>query len=511
MRLFFDRRLGYLVTAPGQESPLSGLTAKAGDTTEVQIVFGRSSDPTGAASIIESATWTPENLAGGTVISIGIKEDGDYGDGALLAGTSSFSLDAPSYTYTFTLPLNTTAINTALLRLDANAANDIATLNCQFEVTYQVGGSGGWESSILPVPFLLYNDVIGGDEGTPVNVDSPAEYLLKAAGIEWLPTVTSKIGGTAADLDAVPTVARPLNAIIAFLDSDDASNLVRLYRLESGTDAEASPGIIRPDDYSGSNQRIWRQSYLSGDLLLPDEVSQAEAEAGTNTTVRSWTAERVKQAIKALEDSTVAEPPNGLASSVANEIVLFSGTDGKQLKRATGTGLAKITAGVLSAATPGTDFANAGPITTSGATMATARMLGRTTASTGAPEEITVGGGLTLSAGVLSANFGNGLPNGTVSLTANTNLTAATHNGRFIECAGSMTSVTILRQASSAWESNSHFWIVNRRASGTITVIPDGMVVLNLDGTASADFVLTLGDGPVHIWRDSENFWRVLS
>lgn len=39
----------------------------------------------------------------------------------------------------------------------------------------------------------------------------------------------------------------------------------------------------------------------------------------------------------------------GPASSVASEVALFDGTTGKLLKRATGTGLAKLTAGVLSA------------------------------------------------------------------------------------------------------------------------------------------------------------------
>jgi hypothetical protein len=44
-----------------------------------------------------------------------------------------------------------------------------------------------------------------------------------------------------------------------------------------------------------------------------------------------------------------------------------------------------------------------GPVTSSGLTMATARLLGRTTASTGAVEEISVGSGLSLSSGSLSA------------------------------------------------------------------------------------------------------------
>lgn len=51
----------------------------------------------------------------------------------------------------------------------------------------------------------------------------------------------------------------------------------------------------------------------------------------------------------------------------------------------------------------------AGAVTTSGLTMATARLLGRTTASTGAIEEITVGSGLSLSAGSLTATGGSGI------------------------------------------------------------------------------------------------------
>jgi hypothetical protein len=51
-----------------------------------------------------------------------------------------------------------------------------------------------------------------------------------------------------------------------------------------------------------------------------------------------------------------------------------------------------------------------GAITTSGLTQATARILGRTTASTGAIEEITIGSGLSLSAGELSSTVSAGIP-----------------------------------------------------------------------------------------------------
>jgi hypothetical protein len=51
----------------------------------------------------------------------------------------------------------------------------------------------------------------------------------------------------------------------------------------------------------------------------------------------------------------------------------------------------------------------AGAITTSGLTQATARILGRTSASTGAVEEIQIGSGLSLSAGELSATSSGGI------------------------------------------------------------------------------------------------------
>jgi hypothetical protein len=55
-----------------------------------------------------------------------------------------------------------------------------------------------------------------------------------------------------------------------------------------------------------------------------------------------------------------------------------------------------------------TGAAASGSITSSGLTQATARILGRTTASTGAVEEIQIGSGLSLSAGELSATGGGG-------------------------------------------------------------------------------------------------------
>lgn len=76
------------------------------------------------------------------------------------------------------------------------------------------------------------------------------------------------------------------------------------------------------------------------------------------------------------------------------------------------TGLLKntTTTGVPSIATAGTDYVAPGALTSSGLTMSTARLIGRSTAGTGAPEEITIGSGLTLSGGTLTGTGGFASP-----------------------------------------------------------------------------------------------------
>ena len=63
-------------------------------------------------------------------------------------------------------------------------------------------------------------------------------------------------------------------------------------------------------------------------------------------------------------------------------------------------------------------IATSGAITSSGFTQSTSRLLGRTTASTGAVEEISVGTGLTLSGGSLTATGGGVTSLGTITTTS---------------------------------------------------------------------------------------------
>jgi hypothetical protein len=59
----------------------------------------------------------------------------------------------------------------------------------------------------------------------------------------------------------------------------------------------------------------------------------------------------------AFEAFAIGDALTNTASSVDSEIALFSGTDGKTIKRATGSGIPLLASGVLSIATAGTDYA----------------------------------------------------------------------------------------------------------------------------------------------------------
>lgn len=90
---------------------------------------------------------------------------------------------------------------------------------------------------------------------------------------------------------------------------------------------------------------------------------------------------------------------SGPASATDSQIALFDSTTGKLIKAATTTGLLKASSGVIAAATSGTDYA---PATTG----TSSQLLGSN--GSGAFSNVTVGSGLSYSAGTLSATGGSG-------------------------------------------------------------------------------------------------------
>lgn len=180
---------------------------------------------------------------------------------------------------------------------------------------------------------------------------------------------------------------------------------------------------------------------------------------------------------------------NGLAGTVATATTTPAIT-----LSTTVTGVVKGNGTALSAAIAGTDYVAPGAITTSGLTMATARLLGRTTASTGAVEEITVGTGLSLSGGSLS----NSAPDQTVSLTGGTGISISgsypsftitnTAPDQIVSLTGAGTTVVTGTYPSFTITSNDQYVGTVTSVSGTGSV--NG---ITLTGTVTSSGSLTLG------------------
>lgn len=94
-------------------------------------------------------------------------------------------------------------------------------------------------------------------------------------------------------------------------------------------------------------------SYVANDVVSLSGSSYLAIQASTNQNPSTQTAYWLLLAAKG---DTGAGDVTGQASSVDNEIALFSGTGGKTIKRATTTGVLKATSGVIAAATAGTDY-----------------------------------------------------------------------------------------------------------------------------------------------------------
>ena len=173
---------------------------------------------------------------------------------------------------------------------------------------------------------------------------------------------------------------------------------------------------------------------------------------------------------------------DGPASAVDNQIALFDSTTGKLIKAATTTGLLKASSGVIAQAVSGTDYAPA--------TSGTAILYGN---NAGGFSNVTVGSGLSFSAGTLSASGGAGT---VTSVDVSGGTTGLTTSG------GPVTSSGTITLAGTLTESNG--------GTGETTYTNGQLLIGNASGgltkatlTAGSNVTITNGDGAITIAASS--------
>jgi hypothetical protein len=162
----------------------------------------------------------------------------------------------------------------------------------------------------------------------------------------------------------------------------------------------------------------------------------------------------------------------GQSSSVDSEIALFSSTTGKVIKRATTTGLLKATSGVLSAASPGTDYVAPLFIAQLNTTQTTSNSTTDTTHWT--PANVAAGSltsGVTLFRARIGGNFDNKATSGTFTGRLKVNGTTV----QSVPIAISQTSL----QTATTWWVDMDVYIDTTGAGGVVSVLLGAIEVTN--------------------------------
>lgn len=255
MRIFVDL-VTLLPTAEiwDRATVVANASAKRGDGSPLEVQFHRSG--------------VPERLPLGTVISFVGKSEGKFDQDpapVLFELTDAHRPDADAGFYVGYPDYNTAPLDAVLNSGDANDGNDVRVARLDAEISWLEATLGAKPKSTQTFLLQVQNDVLKGNEGPPgaggptylTAAQSDARYAQRGITAPDLRLdITGLTGGGATNLDGIVTVGATVPQVVMLVIGGAAS----LYRLAAGTAAEASPGIIRPDDYASSTNEInWTQ------------------------------------------------------------------------------------------------------------------------------------------------------------------------------------------------------------------------------------------------------------
>jgi hypothetical protein len=246
--LYIDKATGSFISDPLFKAPVDSVSFKRGDAASVRVSFVNG--------------FTVEPLADGAEIAFGIKSSGSY-DGPFLVFADAYEEDGDSYT--LAPNFNTESLDEAL-NVDGNDANDVASLAAMLEVTWSEDGENFQSSRTITAN--IANDLIRGDESTPVAQASPEDWLA-AHGIVYDPSLVQLTGDSefSPALDGIPTVDVPVGRLQAVT----AGMRFSVYLLMGGTPSESDPLVVLPNDAGGGNEKYWQLvSAFCQDLIIPD-------------------------------------------------------------------------------------------------------------------------------------------------------------------------------------------------------------------------------------------------
>lgn len=271
-----------------------------------------------------------------------------------------------------------------------------------------------------------------GGSGTVTNTGGnlTANAIVLGAGAVDTKVLASNflvVPGTPSTVATSLRVSNEINSVGGLIDRglfseehSDTDHSAHICGLKSrGT--RASPTVVQTNDYVGAmtaqayNGSAYQRSGFIGWIVKGVSGGNVQTKAAIGTVKTGDTTETNVAYVDETGIESIGALTSGAASGVNGALNLKGSTSGTAiltvpvaagtptltLPTTTGTVLTdNSTATLINKSIAGSQVT--GALTSAGVTMTTARLLGRTTASTGAVEEITVGSGLSLSAGALT-------------------------------------------------------------------------------------------------------------
>lgn len=151
---------------------------------------------------------------------------------------------------TSTLATGDLVFNGLVLRA-AFAATTSETIQARVECKFTESGASAADV-VFRGSAILHRDLLQSAGALPASV-----FPLPNTPV-FLSAVTGYTGGGGTNLDGIVTTGLTAGLLACFVHATEG---LRFYRLVAGTDAEASPTIIRPDDYHAStNAKVWKSA-----------------------------------------------------------------------------------------------------------------------------------------------------------------------------------------------------------------------------------------------------------